>query len=442
MNDIDTKNLIARAQAVLAGNSRGDFTVPAPRLYPHQWLWDSCFIAIGLSWSDPQRAATELERLVHAQWDNGMIPNMVFNDRDRTDHLMWNCHLNTSSPIEYETSGITQPPMMAEAVWRVSRRLKGLQRRAFLLTMVPKLIDYHDWLYRERDPKSEGLVTIIHPWESGLDNSPAWSTVLSKKNLPYWIRAVDALKLEWLINRLRNDTRYIPSSQRSTTLETLTHAYIQRYLRSKKYRNDILMNKNLFRVQDVGFNSILIRGNRILEKMANEIGHPIDSELSEKFRKAERALQGLWSEKDQRFYSRVFGSKKLIDTPTISSLLPIYSGAINDKQVRHIADDIRLGAFNAPFTVPSCAPDDAGYSPERYWRGPVWINTNWLIYQGLKSYGQISLAESIRVTSIRLCDDQDFYEYFNPETGQAIGAKDFSWSAALIIDLVMSGNKA
>jgi glycogen debranching enzyme len=91
--------------------------------------------------------------------------------------------------------------------------------------------------------------------------------------------------------------------------------------------------------------------------------------------------------------------------------------------------------------LPSAAPDDAGYSPERYWRGPVWINTNWLIYVGLTAYGQKTLAEKIKDTSIQLCDEQDFYEYFNPETGQAIGAKDFSWTAALTIDFIMAKNQ-
>jgi Glycosyl hydrolase family 63 C-terminal domain len=435
----ETKDLLAKAQAVLKTNSRGDYTVPAPKLYPHQWLWDSCFIAIGLAWSEPDRAAAELERLVHAQWSNGMIPNMVFNDRDRTDHLMWNCHLNPDSPIEYETSGITQPPMMAEAVWRVSRRMKGLKKRAFLLTMVPKIIAYHEWLYTERDPKNEGLVSIIHPWESGLDNSPAWSSVLSSKKLPYWIRTIDFLPLDSIINKIRNDTRYIPSSQRSTTLETLSFAYLQRRLRSRKYDGNLIMKRSKrFRVQDVGFNSILIRANRILEKLALEIDLDIDVDTVKNFRLAERALQGLWSEKDKRFYSRVYGTKKLIDSPSISSLLPIYSGAITDLQVKQIVSEIKSGAFSTPYPLPSLPPTAFGYSPERYWRGPVWINTNWLVYQGLMIYDQKTLAEQIKQTSINLCADQGFYEYFNPETGQGIGASEFSWTAALAIDFVMA----
>ena len=45
-------NLLAQATAVLEQNDRGDYTQPAAGLYPHQWLWDSCFTAIGLAHLD------------------------------------------------------------------------------------------------------------------------------------------------------------------------------------------------------------------------------------------------------------------------------------------------------------------------------------------------------------------------------------------------------
>lgn len=63
---------------VLRENDRGNYTSPA-RLYPHQWLWDSAFIAIGLRHIDAERAAEEIASLVRGQWANGMIPNMIFN---------------------------------------------------------------------------------------------------------------------------------------------------------------------------------------------------------------------------------------------------------------------------------------------------------------------------------------------------------------------------
>ncbi|GAA3304582.1 hypothetical protein GCM10020295_56070 [Streptomyces cinereospinus] len=68
-----------RAARVLAGNWTGTSTVPSRALYPHQWSWDSGFVAIGLRHLSPLRAQTELETLLAAQWGDGRIPHIVFN---------------------------------------------------------------------------------------------------------------------------------------------------------------------------------------------------------------------------------------------------------------------------------------------------------------------------------------------------------------------------
>ena len=73
------KTLIDRCSEVLNNNYRETFTVPAENLYPHQWMWDSCFVAIGLSHISPDKAVQELESLFKGQWHNGMIPNVIFN---------------------------------------------------------------------------------------------------------------------------------------------------------------------------------------------------------------------------------------------------------------------------------------------------------------------------------------------------------------------------
>ena len=41
------KNYVKQAQKILDGNWTGHYTKPSPTLYPHQWNWDSGFIAIG-----------------------------------------------------------------------------------------------------------------------------------------------------------------------------------------------------------------------------------------------------------------------------------------------------------------------------------------------------------------------------------------------------------
>jgi hypothetical protein len=73
--------LVHQARAVLDFNWTGEYTMPGPRLYPHQWSWDSAFIAIGYCRYDQDRATKELRHLFDAQWKNGLLPQLVFNPR-------------------------------------------------------------------------------------------------------------------------------------------------------------------------------------------------------------------------------------------------------------------------------------------------------------------------------------------------------------------------
>src|ERR1700751_901400 len=123
MDDDAAKQLAEQAAAVLTSNDRELWTVPAGDLYPHQWLWDSCFIAIGLRHLDIERAQTELRSLLRGQWDNGMLPNIVFSGDGEKRHIdLWRSWVNPYAPTEVATSGITQPPMLAEAVRRVGQK--------------------------------------------------------------------------------------------------------------------------------------------------------------------------------------------------------------------------------------------------------------------------------------------------------------------------------
>jgi hypothetical protein len=80
--------LVRQARAVLDFNWTGEYTMPGPRLYPHQWSWDSAFIAIGYSHYDQERATRELRHLFEAQWKNGLLPQLVFNPHF-TNLIVW-----------------------------------------------------------------------------------------------------------------------------------------------------------------------------------------------------------------------------------------------------------------------------------------------------------------------------------------------------------------
>src|SRR5918999_2729909 len=79
LGDDERRALRGSAEALLDTNWVGSSTLPSPTLYPHQWSWDTAFIAIGRSWADQHRAQTELETLFAAQWTTGMVPSIVFD---------------------------------------------------------------------------------------------------------------------------------------------------------------------------------------------------------------------------------------------------------------------------------------------------------------------------------------------------------------------------
>jgi hypothetical protein len=190
---VPPEDLLEQCIAVLKLNDRGNYTQPAPKLYAHQWLWDSCFTAIGLRHLDIDRAKLELSSLLRGQWSNGMLPNIIFRDEAqyRAQRDQWRSWLSPYAPDEVKTSGITQPPMLAEAIVKVGAKMAWPERRRWYRLMYPGLLAYHQWLYRERDPHDEGLVLLIHPWEVGLDDTPPWVEELHAHLMPLWIRLID-----------------------------------------------------------------------------------------------------------------------------------------------------------------------------------------------------------------------------------------------------------
>jgi len=165
---------------VLRKNDRGTHTVPSSGLYPHQWLWDSCFSAIGWAQIDTDRAKQEIFSLLHGQWHNGMIPHMIFDMSPdyANDRNMWRSWLSHNSPNHIATSGVTQPPVISEAVSRIGMQLTTHERNHFYKKVLPNIVRYHQWLYEERDPHKEGLTLQIHPYETGMDNALPWMNQL------------------------------------------------------------------------------------------------------------------------------------------------------------------------------------------------------------------------------------------------------------------------
>ena len=438
-HEISNEDLVEECQKILVNNDFVTHTVPSSKLYPHQWLWDSAFISIGIAHYNPARASDELVQLFKGQWHNGMLPHMIFDSSPEyaADRAAWRSWVSRNSPDSVATSGITQPPVLAEAVQRVGAKLNKAQAQKFYKKLVPKLIKYHEWIYSERDPHKTGLAILINPYETGMDNTPPWMDQLREHSRPLWIALIENLKIDKFINVARRDTRRLSSSQRMTNIDALMLWDAVTRLRKKRYDINKILHRQLFAIEDIGFNSILCRNNAILEDLAREARIKIKPETLSNFQKTAESLEELWDETYAVYLSRDFVTGRTMRSPTIASLLPIYARLNNknhiDKLVQVLTNE---HSFWLRYPVPSVPRNFRTFDQNRYWQGPTWLNTNWLIIDGLLNTGYEEVAEKLINKTIKLAKESGIWEYYNPHTGQGLGSPDFSWSAALVLDLL------
>jgi Trehalase len=432
--------LVRQAKAVLDFNWTGEYTMPGPRLYPHQWSWDSALIAIGYSRYDQDRAVRGLRHLFEAQWKNGLLPQIVFNPRF-TNYFpgpnFWHAKESPDSPNHRETSGVVQPPVHATAALYVYRHAQNeAGAKEFLGYAFPKLEAWHEYLYRERDPGGEGLVYIRHPWESGMDNSPMWDQIMQRLHL----------RAEQIPSYHRADTHTVSASNRPTSTAYDRFAYLVKFFADRGYDEDKIREDCPFLVQDVLFNSLLCKANRDLAEIARVLGEdPSTYEgLAEKTKGA--INEKLWDEDRGIYLDYDFADNRPIRVyfgPNLAG--PLYASIPDQERVKLVLNTLENDGFGLSdeniTPIPSYDVHGYGFSEERYWRGPVWINIDWFLMKGLGTYGFEEHAERLRRTIIELCRREGFHEYFDPTSGEGLGSILFSWSAALLLDVLMDDGR-
>lgn len=436
--DYELKNLIQRAKKVLDGNWLGRSTKPSPHLYPHQWNWDSGFIAIGYSRYDQRRAQSELSTLFEAQWSNGMVPQIVFNPAALGGYFpepdFWLSERSPHFPKGVMTSGITMPPVHAIAAWRVFRNAADeASARNWLESLYPKLLALHEYLYRDRDPGKEGLVYIRHPWESGLDNAPTW-------DLPLGAIEIDKSKLP--AYERKDLKKGVDPSQRPTEEDYDRYVYLVDLFRRLSYDEKAIAQDCPFLIQGPLFNSILSKANEDLVEIGDLLGEDT-ARIREWHEQTNRALRDkLWHASHGAFDVFDLRAGERVGTRIAAGFLPLLCGAPTVEQAKRIYEVLESVGFcpmhdGSCFSIPNYDLTGDSLDTMKYWRGPVWINTNWLLMQGLKRYGFREKAESVRHDIIELIRTWGFHEYFDPYKGTGYGTDNFSWTASLFIDAAM-----
>jgi hypothetical protein len=406
-------SLAAEAERVLRRNWREGvtragvpyaFTCPSPFRYQHQWYWDSCFHAIVWSRIDPRRARAELRTLARAGGMDGFVPHTVF----------WHAPRRWRRAPFYATWRVagdiatahTQTPFLAYA-WEIVAAASRDDEPGFAREGLDALAAHADWFDRERDPDGDGLISIVLPDESGLDDSPKYDAVYGRMAhyRPGYFRLVERC-------------------------------------RRRRWNGHAIMAASDEHVEDVLVNVAHALSLRALARLRGEDG---GGPYARRAARTEQALlERCWDERCGLFLDLAGRRERRVEVSTWSSLAPLALGAAIPEKIRrrmveeHLLDPVR---YRAPVGIPSVSMQEPGYYPGfrlwRTWRGPSWINTAWLLVPALDELGYAEEADRIAGSLAEAALRHGFREYYHPHTGAGLGERDFGWST-LLVDLLAS----
>ncbi len=389
---------------------RGFYYVrPSPGRYTWQWFWDSCFHAIALARLDVEMAQRELRTLLLTQRSDGFIGHVVYWGRLGGLRALAFAQGPVSEWRRRHT-GMIQPPMLAQAVEAVHRASSG---DGFLREALPATAAYYDWLARERDALGDGLISIISPFECGLDNSPAFDQALGLRN-PSRKGVLWALRrLDWFNCRKGFDFRRLEAADR-------------------------------FMAIDPFVNAVYADGLHSLGRLYREAGEVDAAARAETRAEAvQRALDvHSWDEASGCYRYLLGRDRAPSGALTAGSLFPIIlPGTPRERVERVIGEHLtNPGEFWTKLPVPSVAASDPAFDAEgesMIWRGPVCMNLNWFLVRGLNRRGYSELSETLAARSLEAVDANGFREFYSPTSGRGLRGTDFGW-ATVVVDFMGS----
>jgi glucosylglycerate hydrolase len=442
------EDLVAQAGRILRRNDMGGWTRAAPSLYPHQWSWDSAFIAIGLAHLDTRRAAQELRTLFAHQWRTGKVPHIVFNPKappesyyPGADH--WACAAASPDAPQAPpyTSCLCQPPVHAIAalrIWEIAGREDEKARAEatdFLREIYPGLLAWHRYLATFRDPERSGLVTIYHPWASGTDNSPRWDGALA---------AVEVGKMP---TYPRYDLDHVDDpSERPASTEYDRYLWLVKLIKRAGCDERAIYRSHPFLVKDVLFSAILVAANEALLEIAEVVEAPDEErELVDGWAsRGRKGLEKCWDDKLNLCLDYDLRADKPLRARTVAGFAaPLIAGRQSPEWLGALLGELDSTAFAGHPELrwplpPSTTPEETGFHPRSYWRGPTWPVINWLLWRSLLQAGEAGRAERIRRAALDQIGSNGFAEYFEPFTGEPLGSNSQSWTAAVVLDWLLS----
>jgi hypothetical protein len=377
-----------RARRVLDGHwdeARG-YTYPNTSVYPHQWMWDSSFAAI--CWhhvGEHERARRELAGVFAAQLPSGFVPHIRYAEPN-----------HDRGPLNY-CSSYTQPPIYAHAA-RVLSGTGGLPDG-----FTDRISAALEWNWRDRRTP-DGLVYLVHPWESGTDDSPRWDDWIAQ-----FMDVADPTTLRWdrqkwtAFDQLLVDaTIFTPEgvAEHSTIFECAPAGYNALYAHAAT---------ELFE----------LTGDVAWRDRATRLATLIDELLWDD-------AEGLWVD------APLLGGDGTCRTPTLDGILGALVTADATKATRALNQVIDPARFAAPYGLSFVARDHIAYDADNYWRGTAWMQMNYLAALAARRWGRADIVDAISGMSRSAVEHSQFAEHWNPETGQGRGAIPLTWSALVV----------
>jgi len=242
-------------------------------------------------------------------------------------------------------SQITQPPILGWAVAHILARSEDLQWAA---ECKPRLLRYLEWMRLNRDRNGNGI--------------PEW---------------------------------YIEG-------QPLCRCGESGLDNSPVYDRGVLLDA-------VDFGSFLCHDYRCLAEIATRLGDTTTAGLclGHAAHISDAINRWLWCDQARFYFHRDFDGNR-VKVKAVSGFMPLFAGVASSRQADDLARHLQDPAtFNAPLPVPSVSLDSGTYCKDM-WRGPTWMNLNYLIHLGLRRYGLA--ADACRLREQTLGAIQKWYE--------------------------------
>ena len=234
----------------------------------------------------------------------------------------------------------------------------------------------------------------------------------------------------------RRDIYHVNSNQRPTQEQYDRFITIVNFGRECKWDSQTIYSKGPFLMADPGVQFIFLRASRDLLAMAKylEMDLAVD-EITGWVEKVEAGSDFLWNDLVGGYCARDLRTGLFSNAITNASTLSFFADVGSLEQRKSMEAHCRRILDASSFGMPSWDPDHQAFESKRYWRGPVWAIMNHMVISGLEDAGLADLATRVRNDTINLINQQGMAEYFDPRNGDGLGGMDFSWTAAVYLDL-------